>query len=274
MCYIDCSAQAGRVCTAPHCGKSRTDRSLSSLGGDTQPEADQYRTCHCLDDAAQRGTAQEIADFADHSGVKGEPGKGHCCKSNTQGKQCRKYRSAGRRELRKQAGKEHSHLGIPKIADQPLEKRRPGAEQASRTTCRAGCRISCGRPQGLAKRENNAYKLDPNADVYSLVGAADGQFELELSSFNGADLLLAFGLPPDPSGIVPIKKFRRLVIAARRRHLGQRSAEVETMEVSSPGHMTMIFGGRAEGYIERRLADITTFVPKSVQGGATQTGWG
>jgi hypothetical protein len=36
----------------------------------------------------------------------------------------------------------------------------------------------------------------------------------------------------------------------------------------------MIFGGRAEGYVERRLADLTALVQTSVQVGATHIGWG
>lgn len=119
-----------------------------------------------------------------------------------------------------------------------------------------------------------AYKFEPDTNLHTYVGADDEPFALVLNNSNGADVLLALGLPPDPSGIVPIERFRQLAITARRRHLGQRSAKLQTVEVSSPGRITVIFGGRAEGFIEQRFADLTALVEASMHIGATHIGWG
>jgi len=64
------------------------------------------------------------------------------------------------------------------------------------------------------------------------------------------------------------------VTAALRRHLGQRSPEVAPAGHAEPGKMKMIHLGCGEGYIGRRLGDLTGLVQRSRLAGATHIGWG
>jgi hypothetical protein len=100
-------------------------------------------------------------------------------------------------------------------------------------------------------------------------------FELSVSNANGADLLRALGLAPEPGGEpVPIEHFAGLVTEAARRHLDHRSPALATVEDVQKGRLTVVLVGRAEGYIERRLGDLMTLIQRSRAAGATHFGFG
>ena len=100
-------------------------------------------------------------------------------------------------------------------------------------------------------------------------------FELSVSNANGADLLCTLGLAPEPGGgPVPIEQFAGLVTEAARRHLDHRSPALATVEDVQKGRVTVVFVGRPEGYIERRLGDLMTLIQRSRAAGATHFGWG
>jgi hypothetical protein len=121
------------------------------------------------------------------------------------------------------------------------------------------------------------YVHDPVRDIWMVPLAArddPDSFELSVSNANGADLLCALGLAPEPGGPVPIEAFAGLVTAAARRHLGHRSPALATVEDVQKGRLTVVLVGRAEGYIERRLGDLMSVVQRSRAAGATHFGWG
>jgi len=99
-------------------------------------------------------------------------------------------------------------------------------------------------------------------------------FELSVSNANGADLLCTLGLAPElGGGPVPIEHFAGLVTAAARRHFDHRSPALATVEDVQKGRVTVVFVGRPEGYIERRLGDLMTLIQRSRAVGATHFGW-
>ena len=99
-------------------------------------------------------------------------------------------------------------------------------------------------------------------------------FALNVCNANGSELLLTLGLIPMPNGdVMPIDVFANLVTAALRRHLGRRSPEIPTTREVVPGEITIIYPGREEGYIERRLHDLASLVQRSRCIGATHIGW-
>ena len=101
------------------------------------------------------------------------------------------------------------------------------------------------------------------------------RFELSVSNANGADLLCTLGLAPEPGGgPVPIEHFAGLVTEAARRHLDRRSPARATVEDVQKGRVTVVFVGRSDGYIERRLGDLMTLIQRSRVAGATHFGWG
>ncbi|HMD61048.1 MAG TPA: hypothetical protein VKG78_06435 [Opitutaceae bacterium] len=99
-------------------------------------------------------------------------------------------------------------------------------------------------------------------------------FELNVCNSNGIELLLALGLQPEPDGLLEIATFTNLVTCALRRHLGRRSPALEPVEDAAPGRMTVVFGERSEGYVERRLGDLARLLQQSRMIGATHFGWG
>ena len=100
-------------------------------------------------------------------------------------------------------------------------------------------------------------------------------FELSVSNANGADLLCALGLAPEPGGgPVPIDHFAGLVTAAACRHLDHRSPALATVEDVQKGRLTVVLVGRTEGYIERRLGDLMALIQRGRAAGATHIGWG
>ncbi|MEA2733362.1 MAG: hypothetical protein QOD93_2793 [Acetobacteraceae bacterium] len=121
------------------------------------------------------------------------------------------------------------------------------------------------------------YVHDANLDIWTFPPAARADpdaFELSVSSANGADLLLAMGLAPEPDGLMPIDAFGGLLSAALRRHLDQRSPELPVCEDAQPGKITLIYLGRPEGYIEQRLGELMRMVQTCRAAGATHFGWG
>jgi hypothetical protein len=122
------------------------------------------------------------------------------------------------------------------------------------------------------------YVHDQVRDIWMVPrGARDDldSFELSVSNANGADLLRALGLAPEPGGgPVPIDAFAGLVTAAARRHLDHRSPALATVEDVQKGRLTVVHFGRSDGYIERRLGDLMTLIQRSRTAGATHFGWG
>ena len=122
------------------------------------------------------------------------------------------------------------------------------------------------------------YVHDQIHDIWMVPGAVrddSDRSELSVSNANGADLLCTLGLPPEPGGgPVPIEHFAGLVTAAARRHLDHRSPALATVEDVQKGRLTVVFVGRSDGYIERRLGDLMTLIQRSRAAGATHFGWG
>jgi hypothetical protein len=99
--------------------------------------------------------------------------------------------------------------------------------------------------------------------------------ELSLSNANAADVLDALGIEDSFSERPwPIPCFRALLIVARRKHLGHASQALPVTETQEPGKMLVIDCGRAEGYIEQKLAKLSDLVNEGVEIGATHVGWG
>jgi hypothetical protein len=105
--------------------------------------------------------------------------------------------------------------------------------------------------------------------------AVPEHLELSLSTANGLDLLDALGIEETYSNDHwPIQCFRVLVTVARRKRLDYRSPEIPWSEHSAPGRCTFIDCGRTEGYIERRLSDLSDLLNHAIAAGATHIGWG
>jgi len=99
--------------------------------------------------------------------------------------------------------------------------------------------------------------------------------ELSLSNENAHDVLDALGIEdPYSSSPWPIAPFRARLAATRRKRLGHQSAAIATTERSEPGRMTIIECGRPEGYVERRLKDLSDLVNRGLAVGATHVDWG
>ena len=88
--------------------------------------------------------------------------------------------------------------------------------------------------------------------------------ELSLSNENAHDVLDALGIEdPFSSSPWPIAPFRARLAATRRKRLGHQSAAIAATERSEPGRMTIIECGRPEGYVERRLKDLSDGQPRT-----------
>ena len=99
--------------------------------------------------------------------------------------------------------------------------------------------------------------------------------EFSLSNANAADVLDALGIENSFSERPwPIQCFRTLLIVARRKRLGHASPAIPVTETRKPGTMLVIDCGRAEGYIEQKLAKLSDLVNEGVEIGATHVGWG
>ncbi len=94
--------------------------------------------------------------------------------------------------------------------------------------------------------------------------------ELSLSNENAHDVLDTLGIEdPYSSSPWPIAPFRSRLAATRRKRLGHQSPAIPTTEQSEPGRMTIIECGRPEGYVERRLKDLSNLVNRGLAAGAT-----
>ncbi|WP_294542234.1 hypothetical protein [uncultured Rhodoblastus sp.] len=99
--------------------------------------------------------------------------------------------------------------------------------------------------------------------------------QLSLSNDNAFAVLEALGIEePCSSSPWPIACFRSLLTVARRKRLGHSSPASPSAEHHEPGRMTLIDCGRAEGYIERRLKDLSDLVNTGLEAGATHVAWG
>ena len=104
--------------------------------------------------------------------------------------------------------------------------------------------------------------------------AAHDVWTIPPTARDGADLLLALGITPEPNGgVLPIEAFAGLVTAALRRHLGRRSPERASFIDAEPGKMPLIYLGRREGYIEERLGDLARLVQHARGASATHIAW-
>ena len=113
----------------------------------------------------------------------------------------------------------------------------------------------------------NGQRFDP------LPGHDDREFSL--SNANAADVLDALGIEDSFSERPwPIPCFRALLIVARRKRLGHASPAIPVTETRKPGTMLVIDCGRAEGYIEQKLAKLSDLVNEGVEIGATACGMG
>ena len=111
----------------------------------------------------------------------------------------------------------------------------------------------------------NGQRFDP------LPGHDDREFSL--SNANAADVLDALGIEDSFSERPwPIPCFRALLIVARRKRLGHASPAIPVTETRKPGTMLVIDCGRAEGYIEQKLAKLSDLVNEGVEIGATHVG--
>ena len=98
--------------------------------------------------------------------------------------------------------------------------------------------------------------------------------EFSLSNANAADVLDALGIEDSFSERPwPIQRFRTLLIVARRKRLGHASPAIRVTEMRKPRTMLVIDCGRAEGYIEQKLAKLSDLVNEG-EIGATHVGWG
>ena len=119
---------------------------------------------------------------------------------------------------------------------------------------------------------------------FTLLKASDQRFEplpghdngeFSLSNANAADVLDALGIEDFFSERPwPIPCFRALLIVARRKNLGHASPAIPVIETRKPGKMLIVDCGRAEGYIEQKLAKLSDLVNEGVEIGATHVGWG
>jgi hypothetical protein len=117
----------------------------------------------------------------------------------------------------------------------------------------------------LYRQEGAFFRLMPLPD----------DAEVSLSSANVLDVLDAIGIKDSCSSSPwPIGCFRSLLTVARRNRLGHSSPAVPFAQHREPGQMTWIECGRAEGYIERRLKDLSALVNAGLEAGATHVGWG
>ena len=108
---------------------------------------------------------------------------------------------------------------------------------------------------------------------HRLPGQDDREFNL--SNANAADVLDALGIEESFSeSHWPIPCLRALLVVARRKRLGHASPAIPSTEMRERGFMLMIDCGRAEGYIERKLAALSDLVDLGVETGATHIGWG
>jgi len=113
----------------------------------------------------------------------------------------------------------------------------------------------------------NGQRFDP------LPGHEDREFSL--SNANAAEVLDALGIENSFSERPwPIHCFRALLIVARRKRLGHASPAIPVTELQEQGEMLVIDCGRAEGYIEQKLAKLSDLVNQGVELGATHVGWG
>ena len=113
----------------------------------------------------------------------------------------------------------------------------------------------------------NGQSFDP------LPGHDDREFSL--SNANAADVLDALGIEDSFSERPwPISCFRAFLIVARRKRLGHASPAIPVTETRKLGTMLVIDCGRAEGYIEQKVAQLSDLVNEGVEIGATHVGWG
>jgi hypothetical protein len=95
------------------------------LGGEPQPERDEYRSRQTLERAADPCTPEEVARPRYRGGVAGEPRNRHGAEKEPEEKQ---PEEGGPAELRQEAGEEDCHLRIAEVADEPLAECRPPSQ--------------------------------------------------------------------------------------------------------------------------------------------------
>lgn len=117
--------------------------------------------------------------------------------------------------------------------------------------------------------------LRQNGQRFDRARLSPDDSDLSPSNDNAYDVLAALGIEDSYSSSPwPIARFRFLLATARRNRLGHRSPAVPTTEHNEPGRMTIIECGRPEGYVERRLEDLSDLVNRGLEAGATHVSWG
>ncbi len=117
--------------------------------------------------------------------------------------------------------------------------------------------------------------LRQNGQRFDRAPLSPDDSDLSLSNDNAYDVLAALGIDDSCSSSPwPIARFRSLLAVARRNLLGHRSPAIPTTEHSEAGRMTVIECGRPEGYVERRLKDLSDLVNRGLDAGATHVVWG
>jgi len=118
----------------------------------------------------------------------------------------------------------------------------------------------------------NLYKA--TGDRFDLALSSD-DLEFSLSNANAADVLDALGIDTSYSVAPwPLPAFKALLIVTRRKRLGHASPAIPMSRKQESGRITLIECGRAEGYIEQKLAQLSDIMNQGLEIGATHVGWG
>ncbi len=116
--------------------------------------------------------------------------------------------------------------------------------------------------------------LKANGQRFDLLPGHDDR-EFSISNANAAAVLDALGIEDAFSERPwPLQRFRTLLIVARRKRLGHASPAILVTETQESGKILVIDCGRAEGYIEQKLGQLSDLVNEGVEIGATHLGWG
>ena len=116
--------------------------------------------------------------------------------------------------------------------------------------------------------------LKANGHLFTHLPELD-DLEFSLSNANAADVLDALGIEDAYSASPwPLSCLKALLVVARRKRIGHASPAIPVTETQEPGSMVLIDCGRAEGYIERKLALLSDLVNRAEELGATHVGWG
>lgn len=103
----------------------------------------------------------------------------------------------------------------------------------------------------------------------------DDRFSINMCNSNALDVLESLGYPEmsESDTPIPIEVFLERVTAALRRSIDRPSPAIETHAVHSATSMSIIVGGRVEGYVQKRLHQLAVMARECRDAGATHIGW-